>query len=106
MPFTSELTFAVMNPEFQGAYLATCDNDISTAKLFDNKTEMYGWIKDQLEVKGYDFVTTTILSHDGTVDQRLNTKYAIYKLDVDNCYKFGPIEPVISTNIWVEYMTK
>ena len=101
--FTSEMTFAVMNPEFSGAYIATCDDDISTVKLFDNKTELYGWIVEQLEVKGYSFVTSTVLGADGTVDERLNSKKAIYSIDEDLCYKWGPIDPVCGENIRVQY---
>jgi len=106
MPFTSELTFAVMNPEFSGAYIAQCDDDISTTKLFDNKTEMYNWIVEQLEVKGYETVKTTILNKDGVVDNKLNSKFALYSIDEDLCYKWGPIEPECGTNIRVQYITK
>jgi len=103
MPFTSELTFAVMNPEFSGAYIAQCDDDISTTKLFDNKTEMLSWIVSKLEVEGYETVKTTILNRDGVVDSKLNHKFAVYSIDEDLCYKWGPIDPVCGQNIRVQY---
>ena len=96
-------TFAQSNPEFSGAYIAIADDDISTAKLFDCKTEMYGWIKDMLEIKGYEKVTSTVMGNDGTIDKRLNHKSAVYEIDEDMCYKWGPIDPEISTNIRVTY---
>ena len=103
MPFTSELTFAVMNPEFSGAYIAQCDDDISTTKLFDNKTEMLSWIVSKLEVEGYETVKTTILNRDGVVDSKLNSKFAVYSIDEDLCFKWGPIDPVCGQNIRVSY---
>ena len=103
MPFTSELTFAVMNPEFSGAYIAQCDDDISTTKLFDNKTEMLSWIVSKLEVEGYETVKTTILNRDGVVDSKLNHKFAVYSIDEDLCFKWGPIDPVCGQNIRVSY---
>ena len=101
MPFTSELTFAVMNPEFSGAYIAQCDDDISTTKLFDNKTEMLSWIVSKLEVEGYETVKTTILNRNGVVDSKLNSKFAVYSIDEDLCFKWGPIDPVCGQNIRV-----
>ena len=103
MPFTSELTFAVMNPEFSGAYIAQCDDDISTTKLFDNKTEMLSWIVSKLEVEGYETVKTTILNRNGVVDSKLNSKFAVYSIDEDLCFKWGPIDPVCGQNIRVQY---
>ena len=103
MPFTSELTFAVMNPEFSGAYIAQCDDDISTTKLFDNKTEMLSWIVSKLEVEGYETVKTTILNRNGVVDSKLNSKFAVYSIDEDLCFKWGPIDPVCGQNIRVSY---
>jgi len=96
-------TFAQSNPEFSGAYIAIADDDISTVKMFDCKTEMYGWIRDMLEIKGYEKVTSTVMGNDGSVDKRLNHKSAIYEIDEDMCYKWGPVDPEISTNIRVTY---
>ena len=59
------MTFAKMNPEFSGAYLAVAGGDLRTSKLFDNKVEMYGWIRDMIEVDGYPYVETTILGGNG-----------------------------------------
>ena len=98
----ASMTFSKMNPEFSGCYLAVADDDLRTAKLFDTKHEMYGWIRDMIEVEGYECITTTILGSNGEVDGRLMTKVARYFADED-CYKWGPIEPVISTNIRVVY---
>jgi hypothetical protein len=86
------LTFAQSNPDFSGAYIAIADDDISTVKMFDSKTEMNGWIRDMLEIKGYEKVTSTVMGNDGSVDKRLNHKSAIYEID-----------PEISTNIRVTY---
>ena len=99
----SSMTFARMNPEFSGAYLAVAGGDLRTSKLFDNKVEMYGWIRDMIEVDGYPYVETTILGDNGEVDGRLMSKVARYFADDEMCYKWGPIEPVISTNIRVVY---
>jgi hypothetical protein len=60
--------------------------------MFDSKTEMNGWIRDMLEIKGYEKVTSTVMGNDGSVDKRLNHKSAIYEID-----------PEISTNIRVTY---
>ena len=95
-------TFAQLNPEFSGAYLAIAGDDLRTAKLFDNKTEMYGWIRNKIEIEGYTFVKTTILDGNGEVEDRLLTKVARYFAD-DECYKWGPIDPVIGENIRVVY---
>ena len=100
------MTFATMNPEFSGAYLAVAGGDLRTSKLFDNKVEMYGWIRDMIEVDGYPYVETTILGDSGEVDDRLMSKVARYFADDEMCYKWGPIEPVISTNIRVVYDTE
>ena len=99
----ASMTFAKMNPEFSGCYLAVADDDLRTAKLFDNKTEMYGWIRDMIEVEGYECVKTTILDGNGEVDGRLMSKVARYFADDEMCYKWGPIDPVIGTNIRVVY---
>ena len=95
-------TFAQMNPEFSGAYVAISGGDITTIKMFDGKGEMYSWIIDMIERQGYPYVETTIVTKDGTIDDRLNTKSAIYKSSED-CYKFGPIEPECGESIYVTY---
>ena len=97
------MTFSCMNPEFAGAYLAVADGDLRTSKLFDNKTEMYEWIRDMIEIQGYEIVQTTILDDSGEVDGRLMSKTARYFADEDMCYKWGPVDPVIGTNIRVIY---
>ncbi len=102
----SSMTFSNMNPEFSGAYLAVADGDLRTAKMFDNKTEMYGWIRDMIEVQGYETIQTTILDSSGQVDGRLMSKVARYFADDEMCYKWGPIDPVIGTNIRVVYETE
>ena len=99
----ASMTFAKMNPEFSGCYLAVADDDLRTAKLFDNKVEMYGWIRDMIEVEGYECVKTTILGGNGEVDGRLMSKVARYFADDEMCYKWGPIDPAIGTNIRVVY---
>ena len=95
-------TFSQMNPDFSGAYLAIADDDITTATLFDSKAVMSEWIINQLEIVGAEKVTTTVLGSDGSIDERLISKKATYTIDED-CYKFGPIEPVLSDNIRVQY---
>ena len=97
-------TFAQMNPEFSGAYVAIADNDISTTTLFDCKSLMYAYIKEQLEVNGAEQVQSTVLGSDGSVERRINRKSAIYTLNEDLCYKGGPVEPEISQNIMVQYI--
>ena len=92
-----------MNPEFSGAYLAIVDGDLSTAKMFDGRREMSQWIVDQLEVQGAEKVETTVINGDGIVDPRLTTGTAVYTLDEENCYKFGPVEPALSQHIRVSY---
>ena len=99
---TLNFTFAQMNPEFSGAYLAIAGGDITTAKMFDNKTTMYSWIVDMIDNQCYDYVETTILNGDGEVDNRLTSKFAVYKSSED-CYKWGPIEPECGTSIYVTY---
>jgi hypothetical protein len=101
MPFT----FSQANPEFSGSYVAIADNDISTTALFDSKALMYDYIKEQLEVNGAEQVQSTVLGSDGNVDRRLNSKSAIYTLNEDLCYKGGPVEPEISQNIMVTYLS-
>ena len=96
------MTFAVMNPEFSGCYLAVCDGNITTAKFFDTKNEMYGWIRDMLENKGYEQVQTTIIDGNGEVSKKLTCKSATYLRD-DDCYKGGKYEPEIGTDIRVVY---
>jgi len=96
--FCTEMTFAVMNPDFQGAYLAICDDDIRTAKLFDTKHEMYDWIRDQIENQGVSQVTTTVLGKNGEVDDRLVCDSVRYFAD-ENCYKGGMYEPIFGDNI-------
>ena len=92
-----------MNPEFSGAYLAVVDGDLSTAKLFDGRREMSDWIVDQLENQGAEKVETTVINDDGIVEPRLTSGTAVYTLDEENCYKFGPVEPVLSQHIRVSY---
>ena len=99
---TMNFTFAQMNPEFSGAYLAIAGGDITTAKMFDNKTTMYSWIVDMIDQEGYPYVETTILNGEGDVDNRLTSKFAVYKSSED-CYKWGPIEPECGTSIYVTY---
>ena len=95
-------TFAQMNPEFSGAYLAIAGGDIATAKMFDNKTTMYSWIVDMIDEKGYPYVETTIIDSNGEVDDKLISKSATYKSSED-CYKWGPIEPECGESIFVTY---
>ena len=99
---TMNFTFAQMNPEFSGCYVAIAGGDITTIKMFDGKSEMYSWIIDMIERQGYPYVETTIVTKDGTVDDRLISKSAIYKSS-ENCYKFGPIEPECGESIFVQY---
>ena len=54
-------TFAQMNPDFSGAYLAIAGGDITTTKMFDNKSELYSWIIDKIEVQGFEYVETTVI---------------------------------------------
>ena len=100
--FVSEMTFAAMNPEFKGAYLAVAGGDISTSKLFDGKAELYSWIIDMIEYDGHPYVETTVLDGDGNVDGGLISKVATYKSSED-CYKGGLIEPVCGDSIYVFY---
>ena len=95
-------TFAQMNPEFSGAYLAIAGGDITTAKMFDNKTTMYAWIVDMIDEQGYPYVETTLLDGSGEVDNRLTSKRAVYKSS-EECYKWGPIEPDCGTSIYAVY---
>tara|TARA_B100001142_G_C14222811_1_gene612269 strand:+ start:58 stop:351 length:294 start_codon:yes stop_codon:yes gene_type:complete len=94
MPFYS---FSSMNPDFSGAYVATADNDLSTVKLFDSKSELFEWIENQLEYKGAEFVNTTVIDNSGSIDKRLISKVATYSID-ENCD-----QPIISNNIKVVY---
>ena len=100
--FSTEMTFEVMNPEFAGCYLAVCDGDISTTKFFDTKNEMYGWIRDMLENKGYDEVQTTVMGKNGEVEEKLLCKKVTYLRDED-CFKGGKYEPEIGTDIRAIY---
>ena len=95
-------TFAQMNPDFSGCYIAVTDNDISTTALFDNKTTMYAHIRQQFEENGAEQVQTTILGSDGKIETRLNSKMAIYQTS-DDCYRGGLIEPEVGENIFVTY---
>ncbi len=94
MPFYS---FSSINHDFSGAHVATADNDLSTVKLFDSKSELFEWIEDQLEYKGAEFVTTTVIDNSGEIDKRLYSKVATYSIDED-CD-----QPIISNNIKVVY---
>jgi hypothetical protein len=99
---TMNFTFAQMNPEFSGCYVAIAGGDITTIKMFDGKGEMYSWIIDMIEVKGYPYVETTVMNDKGIIDDRLVSKSAIYKSSED-CYKYGPIEPECGESIYVQY---
>ena len=94
MPFYS---FSSMNPDFSGAYIATADNNLSTVKLFDSKSELFEWIENQLEYKGAEFISTTVIDNSGEIDKRLISKVATYSID-ENCD-----QPIISNNIKVVY---
>ena len=95
-------TFAQMNPDFSGAYIAVTDNDISTSALFDCKTALYAHILREFEENGAEQVQTTILGSDGKIETRLNSKMAIYQSS-DDCYRGGLIEPEVGSNIFVTY---
>ena len=93
-------TFAQMNPDFSGAYLAIAGGDITTTKLFDNKSELYSWIIKKIEVQGFEYVETTVIGGNGEVDDRLLTKCSLWRSS-ENCYKYGPIEPECGESIYV-----
>ena len=100
--FVSEMTFATMNPEFKGAYLAVAGGDISTSRLFDGKAEMYDWIIDMIEYDGHPYVETTVLDGEGKVEGGLISKVARY-VSSEDCYQGGLIEPVCGDSIYVVY---
>jgi len=93
-----EVNFNTTNPEFNGAYLAICDDNITTAKLFDGCMEMYSWIQDQLENKGVERVAVTVLDQSGEVSKKLIADVKYYFIDED-CYEGGKYEPAIGDNI-------
>ena len=98
-------TFAQMNPDFSGAYVAIADDDISTVQLFDSKALLFDYVIQKLEIEGFAKVQSTVIDGNGCHDSKLNSKAAVYELDEDNCYKFGPIEPVMSQSIKCSYIT-